>query len=35
MRIYPVMHSPQDTHGMTNDLTKVQLNDLVIFLRSL
>jgi len=29
------VHSPQDTHGLTNDLTKVQLNDLVIFLRSL
>jgi YVTN family beta-propeller protein len=29
------VHSPQDTHGATNDLTKAQLNDLVIYLRSL
>jgi cytochrome c peroxidase len=29
------VHSPEDNHGITNDLTKVQLNDLVLFLRSL
>ncbi len=29
------VYSPEDTHGITNDLTKVQLNDLVLFLRSL
>ncbi len=29
------VHSPEDTHGVTNDLTKVQLNDLVTYLRSL
>ncbi len=29
------VHSPDDTHGITNDLDKVQLNDLVLFLRSL
>ena len=29
------VHSPENTHGATNDLTKAQLNDLVIYLRSL
>jgi cytochrome c peroxidase len=29
------VHSPDDTHGATNDLSKAQLNDLVLFLRSL
>ena len=29
------VHSPNDTHGVTNDLTKVQLNELIIYLRSL
>ncbi len=29
------VHSPEDTHGVTADLTKVDLNDLVIYLRSL
>ena len=29
------VHSPDDTHGRTNDLTKVQLNDLIVYLRSL
>jgi YVTN family beta-propeller protein len=29
------VHSPDDTHGITNDLSKVELNDLVLFLRSL
>ncbi|MEE8386817.1 MAG: hypothetical protein V3S01_12960 [Dehalococcoidia bacterium] len=29
------VHSPDDTHGITNDLSKAQLNDLVFFLRSL
>ena len=29
------VHSPDDTHGMTRDLTKVQLNHLVLYLRSL
>jgi DNA-binding beta-propeller fold protein YncE len=29
------VHSPEDTHGATNDLTKAELNDLVIYLRSL
>jgi len=29
------VHSPEDTHGATNDLTKAQLNDLVIYLRSI
>lgn len=29
------VHSPEDTHGATNDLSKAQLNDLVWFLRSL
>lgn len=27
--------NPDDTHGVTNDLTKVQLNELILFLRSL
>lgn len=29
------VHSPDDTHGVTNDLTKVQLNQLIIYLRSI
>ena len=29
------VHSLEDTHGRTNDLSKIDLNDLVIFLRSL
>jgi YVTN family beta-propeller protein len=29
------VHSPKDTHGVVNDLTKEQLNDLVEFLKSL
>ena len=29
------VYNPKDTHGMTNDLSKPQLNDLIIFLRSL
>lgn len=29
------VHSPDDTHGITNDLSKVQLNDLMLFLRTL
>lgn len=29
------VHSPDDSHGATGDLTKAQLNDLVIFLRGL
>lgn len=29
------VHSPDDTHGRTNDLSKIDLNDLVTFLRSL
>jgi YVTN family beta-propeller protein len=29
------VHSPEDTHGITNDLTKAQLNDLIVYLRSL
>ena len=29
------VHSPDDTHGVTNDLTKVQLNQLMIYLRSI
>ena len=29
------VHSPNDTHGRTNDLSKIELNDLVAFLRSL
>lgn len=28
------VHNPDDTHGITNDLTKAQLNDLVVLLRS-
>ena len=29
------VHSPEDTHGITNDLNKVQLNDLILYLRTL
>ena len=29
------VHSPEDTHGITADLSKLELNDLVVFLRSL
>jgi len=29
------VHSPEDSHGIAEDLSKVQLNDLVIYLRSL
>jgi YVTN family beta-propeller protein len=29
------VHSPEDTHGITNDLDKVQLNDLILYLRTL
>lgn len=29
------VHSPNDTHGVTSDLTKVELNELVVYLRSL
>lgn len=29
------VHSPEDRHGATNDLSKVQLNDLMLFLRTL
>jgi YVTN family beta-propeller protein len=29
------VHSPKDTHGVVNDLTKEQLNDLVEYLKSL
>jgi DNA-binding beta-propeller fold protein YncE len=29
------VHSPDDTHGITNDLSKVELNDLVSYLRTL
>ncbi|MFQ5654467.1 MAG: hypothetical protein ACE5GW_07030, partial [Planctomycetota bacterium] len=29
------VHSPGDTHGVVNDLTKTQLNDLIEFLRSI
>jgi len=29
------VYNPDDTHGMTNDLSKVELNDLVLYLRSL
>jgi len=29
------VHSPHDEHGAANDLTKIELNDLVIYLRSL
>ena len=29
------MHNPDDRHGVTNDLTKAELNDLVVFLGSL
>ncbi len=29
------VHSPDDTHGRTNDLSKIELNDLVLFLQSL
>jgi len=29
------VHNPDDRHGQTNDLTKVELNDLVIYLRTL
>jgi len=29
------VHSPADTHGITNDLDKVQLNDLILYLRTL
>jgi hypothetical protein len=29
------VHNPDDTHGATNDMTKVELNDLIVFLRSL
>jgi len=29
------IYSPGDTHGVTNDLDKVQLNDLILYLRTL
>jgi len=29
------VYNPDDTHGMTNDLSKIELNDLVLYLRSL
>ncbi|MFQ5524680.1 MAG: hypothetical protein ACE5GX_00330 [Thermoanaerobaculia bacterium] len=29
------VHSPEDTHGATNDMSKAELNDLVVFLKSL
>jgi len=29
------VHSPEDRHGATNDLSKVDLNDLMLFLRTL
>jgi len=28
-------HNPYDTHGVTNDLTKDQLNDLIEYLKTL
>lgn len=29
------IYNPDDTHGLTNDLTKDQLNDLIEYLRTL
>ncbi len=29
------VHNPEDTHGATNDLSKVELNDLIVFLKGL
>ena len=29
------VHNPYDTHGVTNDMTKDQLNDLIEYLKTL